>query len=128
LHLNPRERKIVEQGVNDLGATENILGERGEKPASFIYEYLEEVHPATALYWAAATGRWRARRRILLYLTRLRKTVPMLEGRDLLDMGYKEGPLIGKMLHMLKMARLDGLVETREDEIEWIRSRFETGP
>jgi tRNA nucleotidyltransferase (CCA-adding enzyme) len=52
----------------------------------------------------------------------------MLEGRDLLDMGYKEGPLIGKMLHMLKMARLDGLVETREDEIEWIRSRFETGP
>ncbi|MFP4482744.1 MAG: CBS domain-containing protein [Thermovirgaceae bacterium] len=125
LHLNPRERTIVEQGVNDLGTAENILGERGEKPSSFIYGYLDEVHPATALYWAAATGRWRARRRILLYLTRLRKIAPMLEGRDLLDLGYKEGPDIGRMLRLLKMARLDGLVETREDEMEWIRNRFQ---
>lgn len=125
LHLNPRERKIVEEGVINLGSVENTLGERGEKTSSFIFDYLNDVHPVTAIYWAAATERWRARRRILLYLTRLRKIEPMLEGRDLLDMGYKEGPMIGKMLRMLRMARLDGLVETREDEIEWVLGRFQ---
>jgi tRNA nucleotidyltransferase (CCA-adding enzyme) len=51
----------------------------------------------------------------------------MLEGRDLLDLGYKEGPEIGRMLRLLKMARLDGQVETREDEIDWIRNRFQAG-
>jgi len=125
LHLNPRERKIVEEGVTDLGPVENTLGERGEKTSSYIFDYLEDVHPVTAIYWAAATERWRARRRILLYLTRLRKIEPMLEGRDLLDLGYKEGPRIGKILRILRMARLDGLVETREDEIEWVLGRFQ---
>jgi len=115
----------VEEGVTDLGPVENTLGERGEKTSSYIFDYLEDVHPVTAIYWAAATERWRARRRILLYLTRLRKIEPMLEGRDLLDLGYKEGPRIGKILRILRMARLDGLVETREDEIEWVLGRFQ---
>jgi tRNA nucleotidyltransferase (CCA-adding enzyme) len=45
----------------------------------------------------------------------------MLVGRDLLEMGYHEGPRIGVMLSGLLMARLDGEVETREDEIEWLQ-------
>ena len=48
----------------------------------------------------------------------------MLVGRDLLEMGYQEGPLIGSILSRLQMARLDGEVETREDEIEWVRNNY----
>ncbi|HOC82932.1 MAG TPA: hypothetical protein PKI39_07970, partial [Synergistales bacterium] len=52
------------------------------------------------------------------------KVEPMLVGRELLEMGYEEGPLIGSILSRLQMARLDGEVETREDEIEWVRDNF----
>lgn len=120
LHLSPRERKIVLAGVSDLRAAEQDLGGRAGRSRSEIYAFLNDTHPVTALFWAAATVRWRVRRRILLFLTRLQRVEPMLVGRDLLDMGYHEGPAIGRMLSELRRARLDGDVETREDEIEWV--------
>ncbi|AER66903.1 Polynucleotide adenylyltransferase region [Thermovirga lienii DSM 17291] len=124
LHVSDKERAIVIESIDGMGSAEHILGGRGEKPNSRIYEFLSKVHPAIALYWAAATNRWRVRRRILLYLTRLRKIEPMLIGRDILDLGYREGPMIGYILKGLRNARLDGLVETREEEIEWVLKNF----
>jgi tRNA nucleotidyltransferase (CCA-adding enzyme) len=48
----------------------------------------------------------------------------MLTGRDILDLGAKEGPEIGSMLENLRDARLDGAVETREDEINWVLEKI----
>jgi len=121
LNLSPSERDITVKGLFELGAAEHRLGGRGEKRPSHIFLFLKEFNPVTAFFWAAATERWRVRRRILLFLTRLQKVQPMLVGRDLLEMGYHEGPRIGVMLSGLLMARLDGEVETREDEIEWLQ-------
>lgn len=120
LHLTPEEREIAEKGLFELRSAEHRLGGRGEKKPSHIFLFLNEYNPVTAFFWAAATERWRVRRRILLYLTRLQKVEPMLTGRDLIGMGYHEGPMIGKILSGLKTARLDGEVETREDELMWI--------
>ena len=44
----------------------------------------------------------------------------MLVGQDLLDAGIPKGPVVGALLEGLVMARLDGGVETREDELEWV--------
>ncbi|HRV70771.1 MAG TPA: CBS domain-containing protein [Thermovirgaceae bacterium] len=127
LSLSPGEREIVIRGIFELGSAEHRLGGRGEKKPSHIMMFLQEYSPVTAIFWAAATGRWRVRRRILLYLTRLQKVEPMLSGRDVLEMGYHEGPLVGVILSNLKMARLDGEVESREDEIEWIKENYSAG-
>ncbi len=124
LNLSPAERDLITKGLFELGPAEHRLGGRGQKKPSHIFTFLKEYNPITTFYWAAATERWRVRRRILLYLTRLQKVEPMLVGRDLLEMGYQEGPLIGSILSRLQMARLDGEVETREDEIEWVRHHF----
>jgi len=128
LNLSPAERDLITKGLFELGAAEHRLGGRGKKKPSNIFMFLKEYNPITAFYWAAATERWRVRRRILLYLTRLQKVEPMLVGRDLLERGYQEGPLIGSMLSKLQTARLDGEVETREDEIEWVGSHFPIDP
>ncbi|MDO9509389.1 MAG: CBS domain-containing protein [Thermovirgaceae bacterium] len=124
LNLSPGERDIAVKGLFELGAAEHSLGGRGEKKPSHIFMFLSEYSPITAFFWASTTERWRVRRRILLYLTRLQKVEPMLTGRDLIGMGYHEGPRIGMILSGLKMARLDGGVETREDELEWIVGNF----
>ena len=60
----------------------------------------------------------------MLFLTRLHRIHPILMGRDLIELGYPKGALIGKILDELLRARLRGEVETREDEIRWIKKHY----
>ena len=50
--------------------------------------------------------------------------ISILMGRDLVELGYPKGPIIGKILDELLRARLRGEVETREDEIKWVKKRY----
>lgn len=124
LHLTPAERHVLSLALFSLGAAENDLGGRGERRPSEICRALTGVPLAVCLFWAAATERQRIRRRLLLFLTRWHKVRPMLTGRDILDLGYRRGPLVGKILDALLTARLDGSVETREEEIQWVLDTY----
>lgn len=124
LHLSPSERRIVNRSISGLGAAEQELGSKTTVANSVIYKYLCERNFITCLFWAASTDRSRARRRIMLYLTRLHRVVPMITGKDILDLGFREGPLVGDIMSALKMARLDGIIVTREDEIKFIQDKY----
>jgi tRNA nucleotidyltransferase (CCA-adding enzyme) len=50
---------------------------------------------------------------------------PTLTGEDLKRMGYQPGPIYRKILHALRVARLNGEVSTREQEEALVRSQFE---
>ncbi len=124
LQLGQEEGRIVRESLDGLGTVEQLLGGRQEKSNSEIYRTLENVSFTVILFWAVATDRWRVRRRLLVYLMRLHRIQPMLTGRDLLDLGYRKGPLIGDILDGLKVARLEGEVETREEEVDWVLANF----
>jgi len=127
LHLGQEEGRIVREALDGLRAIEQLLGGRQEKKNSEIVKALENVSFTVILFWAASTNRWRVRRRLLVYLLRLHRVRPMLTGRDLIDLGYRKGPLIGDVLEGLKFARLEGEVETREEEVEWALNHFPPG-
>ena len=55
------------------------------------------------------------------YLHYLRPVPPLLNGRDLLALGIPPGPQVGQLLSELRAARLDGVVQTREEGVEWVR-------
>jgi tRNA nucleotidyltransferase/poly(A) polymerase len=46
---------------------------------------------------------------------------PLLQGRDLLALGYPEGPAIGKALHELETAQLAGEIRTRDQALAWLQ-------
>ncbi len=125
LNLRTRERVILEDCLNGLGPSEESIGGRMERPFSLLVQNLRTHSPVAVLFWAVATDRWRFRRRLFLYLTRLAKVASMLSGGDLLDMGYRESPEMGQILEELLRARLDGEVDTRDDEIQWVVRRFQ---
>ena len=96
----------------------------GLRPSQ-LYQALEgyalEAVRACRIAAASAT----VRERLALFLDRLREVRPSLDGRNLMELGVPEGPLIGQALEELRRARLDGEVGTREEEValimEWLR-------
>lgn len=48
----------------------------------------------------------------------------LLSGRDLLDMGLEPGPLLGRILRRLEDAQLEGEIESRDEALAWVRSRY----
>jgi poly(A) polymerase len=48
----------------------------------------------------------------------------LLGGADLLALGYPRGPLIGRILHAVEDAQLEGEVSTREQALALVRERF----
>jgi len=62
------------------------------------------------------------RRFVSLYLTRLRGVAPLLDGKALLELGLQPGPGFGRVKERLMKARLDGEVQSREDELALVRT------
>lgn len=52
-----------------------------------------------------------------------RRTKPFISGLDVAALGIKPGPEIGDTLREIVDRRIDGQIATREDEIEYVRSR-----
>jgi tRNA nucleotidyltransferase (CCA-adding enzyme) len=50
----------------------------------------------------------------------VRQGKPLINGRDLKRMGYKPGPVYRKVFDALWQARLDGIVITKDDELEFV--------
>ncbi len=47
-----------------------------------------------------------------------------ISGEDLKKLGFKEGPEIGKILNRLKLLKIDGIIKSKEEEIEYIKSEY----
>ena len=55
---------------------------------------------------------------------RYQESRPCLSGRDILDLGYKPGPLFTKIFDSLRQARWEGKLRTREEEIRFLTQTF----
>jgi poly(A) polymerase len=52
------------------------------------------------------------------------KPEPLVRGRDLLDLGYPQGPLYGEILREAETRQLEGELTTREEALEWVRNTY----
>lgn len=110
-----RSQAEAVRAVPMVRAMESQLEEKGA-PNSQIVAVLSP-HPAATLLALAATAESPAvRDTIVLYLRRLRRVRPLLNGDDLLAMGASEGPIIGEVLKRLRVAKLNGEVTSRSEE------------
>jgi poly(A) polymerase len=52
------------------------------------------------------------------------RPAPLLRGEDLIELGYRPGPRFREILTALEDAQLEGMVETREQAIEFVARQF----
>jgi len=91
---------------------------------SFIYEILSPLSRETLLFIMAKTKEKMVKKRIFFYLTQLRDLKIEVDGNDLKKMGYKPSPLFKEILEKVRKAKLDGLVKTKKEEIDYIKKNF----
>ncbi|MEW6695820.1 MAG: CBS domain-containing protein [Bacillota bacterium] len=64
-------------------------------------------------------------RRFRMVMESVHKNKPTVNGKDIREMGYQPGPMYRNALDAVWRARLDGLIQTREEELEYVRSYLE---
>ena len=93
-----------------------------EMTPSQIHRCLHRYHQVAILANLMESGSPLVRQRIELYLNKLRFIHPAITGADLMDMGMASGPRIKEVLEILREARLDGKVASREEELKLIKT------
>lgn len=81
-----------------------------------------EQHRIDCLASHGDLANWRFLKRKIKTLTREEiKPVPLLNGRDILELGHKEGPVVGKILRAVEERQLEGTLRTKEEALEWVK-------
>jgi tRNA nucleotidyltransferase (CCA-adding enzyme) len=134
--LDPEECEVFLSRLNFASSVARVLREtvqlyqrcpnisaKGLKPGH-VYELVSgyDVTAVNAMTLAASSAT--VRKRLRLYLDRLRRIRVSLSGRDLRALGVPAGPPVGIMLHELLAARLDGKLKSRRDEENYVRRRL----
>ncbi len=122
-------REILEarqSGYRALAELRETLS-AGQVRNSRVYEILHPCTPETLLFIMAKTRDRRKRKLVSRYYTHLAGVTPLLRGRDLKALGVPPGPIYRTLLDGLLKARLDQEVETRDDEIAWVRRAWQGG-
>lgn len=124
LDLPLRTRTKIRADLTDFRRQGRELAIRKDLSPSRVYRLMAESSTEALLLLMALSQEERAKRYVSDYLTTYSRTTTHLRGKDLRTLGIKPGPIYKRILNTLLYARLDGKVETREDELRLIRSKF----
>jgi tRNA nucleotidyltransferase (CCA-adding enzyme) len=116
----PKQRAKLVRDTISLRENESELKNTVSTPSKLVAS-LDGVDPEAVGAVAILTDAPRVRQGLDRYIAEFRTVSPRLTGEDLLAMRVIQGPEIGELLARLLDARLDGLVETVDDEREMAR-------
>jgi tRNA nucleotidyltransferase (CCA-adding enzyme) len=91
-----------------------------------LYTLLNRYDTEILLFLMAKTRSEKVKRKISHFFTKLRGTRIILKGADLKDMGFKPGPLYKDIFESLLKARLNNVISTKEEEVEYTKEMFGT--
>jgi len=123
--LNIREgffEKVITTKKETLSILQRVNRIKVIKPGK-LYGILNGYPQETLLYLMAKAFSDEARKGISLYLSNLQDIRLSITGKDIAKLGVRPGPLYGRVMGQVLWARLDGLVKTKEEEIEYVKDR-----
>ncbi len=126
LELSPRTHRLLCRDRFEALKCLNQLEYRLPESNSTLYHLLHPFRTELILYMIAVTRHTTVKKAISRYYTQLREITPEIKGQDLVGAGLKPGPQFRDILDAVLDARLNGELESREDELafvaRWIRN------
>lgn len=90
---------------------------------SEVVDILQSIPQSSIRAYIAVGSPLPRRGRMVDFLETFQHISPEITGVDLVEAGIPEGPTIGKLLDIVRRARLDGQVGSKQEEIELAKSR-----
>jgi tRNA nucleotidyltransferase (CCA-adding enzyme) len=116
----PRQQVIKMRQIINLKNELEVLSQSGQDNWT-IFSILRKYELPVIQVNKLASGNDNAVKAIDLYLNKLRYIRPQLSGEDLIAIGIPPGEQIGKALNRLYIARINGDIISREEEMELAR-------
>ena len=98
--------------------------DRSDIRRSEVAEILDSVPLQSIRAYIAAGPLLPRRDRLIEYIDKIRFERPEITGDDLIAAGIEEGPVIGQLIDIVRRARLDGQVKTKQEELDLAKSRL----
>ena len=98
--------------------------DRSDIRRSEVAEILDSVPLQSIRAYIAAGPPLPRRDRMIEYIDKIRFERPEITGDDLIAAGIEEGPVIGQLIDIVRRARLDGQVKTKQEELDLAKSRL----
>ena len=115
------EESII--GNVQLARQVGVLDEENIAPSE-VAEILDRI-PLTSINAYILAGPPLPRRsKLVEYLEKFQFIKPEITGKDLLMIGIPQGPVIGQLIDLVRRAKLDGKVSTKQEEIDLAKSRL----
>jgi tRNA nucleotidyltransferase (CCA-adding enzyme) len=114
-------RKADSQAVTAAVVVGPLLASRLAKPEMRdwdIYRTLRSIPLEAVLFGLAGIEPGAVEIRLRRYLAEIRHRTISVRGDDLLAMGMKKGPAVGRILERLQELRVEGMIEGRSAELE----------
>ncbi|QJB57723.1 CBS domain-containing protein [Pseudodesulfovibrio sp. zrk46] len=120
LHFTKREERDFLQLRDMIGdALMKLMGWReGKSKLSKLFAILHPIPVEGVLFLMARSRKEHIRRNISQYLSRLRYMTIEIDGNDLLHLGIEPGPVYSKILNKVMAAKIDGVVETKDEQVK----------
>ncbi|MEG3593939.1 MAG: hypothetical protein VX355_00435 [Chloroflexota bacterium] len=126
LNLSSKQNNVI----NDLCALNEQLKQNEESlvadnlKRSVIYKFLLGYNLTAIRVCAATTSNKSIKTLLEIYLNSLINTNLYLSGEDLISLGMSKGPEIGELLNDLLYAKLDGQLESADQEIQFVKDHI----
>lgn len=116
LRLRHADSKVVRDSVVLAPRVAAQLADDDLSPWD-TYSLLARLSTESLVFLVASTEERAAHERVYEYISELRHRRPVLSGADIVRMGLRQGPEVGKVLEGLLRARVEGRVQTKEEEL-----------
>ena len=122
--FNKEERDSVIKGRLEAERILKKLKSFETDTPSSIYYLLQPFPREVLLFAMAKTKKKIVKKKIFLFLSRLESVKTKVSGDDLKKIGYKPSPKFKEILEEVKKVKLDGLLTTKKEEMDYIKIKF----
>ncbi|UMZ73910.1 CBS domain-containing protein [Natranaerofaba carboxydovora] len=123
IKIAKKVREVIFETLKKTPEISNKLKQKDIKNSE-LAEIMEGLPLETVLYILAENDSFQIRENIYHYMDELQGIGIEITGEDLKSLGIEPGPIYKEVLEQVRKARLDGLVNSVDEEIEFVMDFF----